>query len=310
MMQKRTSFKVVWDDLKISIRFAISNIGSFLLAMIGVLIVTGLLFILVFGILMIFLVIFAGGLPGLIQFFTDISTSFEVLDFGALGLGLLVLVPLISPLFVAIGALFGMGREIVESEGTSAEGVFTWYRRKFIPLAGGGIILFLITALPPVLGFTITYVIFGLSVPPLVNSILAGLTFVWIIIATGSLSMLFPAIIDGHSAVDATMLSIRLSWKYFDRVFSVWLGILSMILLVFIPIVAFPFATFNDPSGLASSGMWVAVYAVPAVFIVALVFIPAAAIALSRVYLILTATENHTQTDKDDTPGLSFVGGF
>jgi hypothetical protein len=227
-----------------------------------------------------------------------------------MGLGMLFLVPLLSPMFVAIGALFGMGREIVESEGTSVEGVFTWYRRKFVPLAGGGIILFLLTILPPALSFAFVYELMGLNPPLSILSILAVFTFLWIILVTGSLSMMFPAIIDGKGAIDATIQSIRMSWKYFDRVFGVWLGILTLIFLFFAPLVAIPPAFWGTADAMSPVGIIAAVYALPVMIIVVLVFIPAAAIALSRVYLILTGFEFDSESPKEDGPGLSFVGGI
>jgi hypothetical protein len=309
-MKNVTSFGVIWEDLKISLRFAIKNIASFFLAMIGVLIVSGILLGLVFGLLFLGFFFFAGGWTGLVQFFTDLGMTFETFNFGAMGLGMLVLLPLLSPLFVAIGALFGMGREIIESEGTTVEGVFTWYRRKFIPLAGGGILLFAITVLPPALAFAITFEIMGLNAPLSVLSILSVFTFIWIMLATGSLSMMFPAIIDGHGAIEATLKSIRMSWKYFDRVFAVWIGILILIFAIFVPLIVIPFAFLAGPVALATGGPLLAIYAIPAMIAVVLVLIPAAAIALSRVYLILTGTEIESESQEEDGPGLSFVGGI
>jgi hypothetical protein len=309
-LNKTTSFGVIWEDLKVSFRFAVKNIASFFLAMIGVVIVSGILLVLVFGFLFLGLFLATGGISGLIQYFTDLSLSFETFNVGTMGLGMLLLVPLLSPVFVAIGALFGMGREIVESEGTSVEGVFTWYRRKFIPLAGGGIILFLLTILPPAISFAFAYELMGFNPPVSILSILAVFTFIWIILVTGSLSMMFPAIIDGEGAIDATIKSIRMSWKYFDRVFGVWLGILTIIFAFFLPLIAIPTSFWGTPDAISLGGIIAAVYALPVMIIVVLVFIPAAAIALSRVYLILTGFEFDSESPKEDGPGLSFVGGI
>ena len=309
-MSQTTSFGVIWEDIKISLRFALKNIASFFLAMIGVIIVSGILLALVFGFLFLALFIGTGGISGLIQYFTELSLSFENFNVGTMGLGMLFLVPLLSPVFVAIGALFGMGREIVESEGTSVEGVFTWYRRKFVPLAGGGIILFLLTILPPALSFAFVYELMGLNPPLSIISILAVFTFLWIILVTGSLSMMFPAIIDGKGAIDATIQSIRMSWKYFDRVFGVWLGILTLIFVFFVPLIAIPATFWGTAEVMSPVGIIAAVYALPVMIIVVLVFIPAAAIALSRVYLILTGFEFDSESPKEDGPGLSFVGGI
>ncbi|MHA2433959.1 MAG: hypothetical protein ACXADO_12075, partial [Candidatus Thorarchaeota archaeon] len=131
------------EDLKVSFRFAFKNVISIFLAMLGVLLVTAviLLFMIIFVASPLFFTI---GLEAMIDFFVSWVEPFPPVDAAAfLGLLLFLVLPILAPLFVAFGALFGMAREIVESEGTTAEGVFVWYQRKFFSLAAGGIILFI-----------------------------------------------------------------------------------------------------------------------------------------------------------------------
>ena len=219
-----------------------------------------------------------------------------------MGLGMLALLPLLSPLFVAIGVLFGMGREIVESEGANAEGVFTWYRRKFFPLAAGGIIIFLVTLVPLFIGVTF-YVYIG-EFSQLIQTILVILGVLWIALTSGALTMFLPAIIDGHSVLQALKISVKMSYRYFDRIFSVWLIFVGILILPFTPLLLMsPFVTTMPLVFIPAATVMV----LWLIFDV-LVVVPAVIISLSRVYLILSAVES-TPSD-DEHPGISFVGGI
>jgi hypothetical protein len=123
---KNASIQIILEDLKISFKFAVKNIISYILAIFGVLIISGILLVLVAAVVFTSMFFAIGGFEGLVAFFTSMAENFET-GFTNIFVGaILIILPLIAPFFVAIGALFGMGREIVESEGTTAEGVFTW----------------------------------------------------------------------------------------------------------------------------------------------------------------------------------------
>jgi hypothetical protein len=285
---KESSFGVLKDDLGISFRFASRNIISFVLGMLGVLVVASFLMIVLA--IIIFVPVVLGlisgfGMEGMIQFFTSFATTWSTPQ-GALMFGALMLLAMfiLGPFFVAFGALFGMAREIVESEGTTAGGVFAWYRKKFFSLAGGGIILFLVVAGPVILSI--------IWVPGFVTGSLAGLTFallmaalvLWVVVSAGMLSLLFPGIIDGLSALGAAKQSLRLSRRYFDRVFGTWLSFVGIIsLTAILPLIG--------------------------LLILCFLVIPAMAIALSRVYLILTDNVQETETVSPENPDFRLVGG-
>ncbi|MGY5852214.1 MAG: hypothetical protein RTU92_01450 [Candidatus Thorarchaeota archaeon] len=306
-MEKRSDLKTLVDDVTVGIKYAAKNIFTFLLGLIGILLVTAV-FIVLFMIVFIFgLMLFMGGPAGMIAFFMSLETLFlgpEAVT--TIGFFLLILLPFLSPLFVAIGVLFGMGREIVESEGANAEGVFTWYRRKFVPLAIGGIIVFLVVVGPIFLGVMILFYTGGVT-SNITNAFLATITTLWVIIASGSLTMLFPSIIDGQSAFEALKTTLRMSHTYFDRVFSVWLGYIGILILPFVPaIFLFPVLL----PGSVFSGISIAFMALMGIWALVdiLIIVPAISISLSRVYLILSAIEP-TETE-DEHPGISFVGGI
>lgn len=288
---KGSGFGVLKDDLSISFRFAARNIISFVLGMLGVLVVAVVLVALIA--IVVFVPIVLGliqglGMEGMVQFFTSFATTWNTPQ-GAAMFGSLMLLAMIviGPFLVAFGALFGMAREIVESEGTTAGGVFAWYRKKFFSLAGGGIILFVVTMGPiiPLIIWVPGFVTGSLVGP--VSAILIAALVLWVIISAGMLSLLFPGIIDGLSAAGAAKQSIRLSWRYFDRVFGTWLSFVGIIMLTSIPSIIMPLI------GL----------------VVVFLIIPAMAIALSRLYLILTDNVGETEAAPSNSPDFRLVGG-
>ena len=314
---KNASFQTLLEDLKISFRFALRNVISYVLAIIGVFIVAGLLLIIVAAIVFIPL-LFAMGFENMVVWFG----TFNILgtaEVATLALGIfLVALPFVTPFFVAAGALFGMSREIVESEGTTAEGVFQWFKRKFFPLAGGGLVMFVVIAGPVFLVSFGAVALFGDQVLSIafissgtgstLSPILTGLGVIWFVLSTGFLTMLFPAIIDGYSVVEATKKSFRMSIDYFDRVFGIWISFILIIIALIAPILL---ALFAFPLSFGLGIVAVAIYAVPMGIFFAFVALPALSIGLTRVYMILTADDEDLipQTEESDS-GPGFVGGL
>jgi hypothetical protein len=313
---KNASFQTILDDLKISIRFATKNVISYVLAIFGVFIVTFILIALVAA--LVFIPIFL--IPGGFETFIVWTESFNSLDAASgftLAIGIfLIALPFVAPFFVATGALFGMSREIVESEGTSAEGVFTWYRKKFFSLAGGGIMLFLFILGPVLLVIAGGVALFGEQILNLafigggsMNPLLSALAVIWIVLSTGLMTMLFPAIIDGHSVIAATKISLSMSIKYFDRVFGAWLSYILLIVALVSPMIvmATPFVMENFVPAMIPLG----IYGVIMILFLAFILLPALSIGLTRVYMILSADdEDLVLVEEEDEGGPSFIGGL
>jgi hypothetical protein len=314
---KNASFQTILDDLKISIRFALKNVITYVLAIIGVAIVTFLLIALVAAFIFVPILLSPAGL----QAFTAWAESLAEWNAAsgvtiATGIFLIAL-PFVAPFFVATGALFGMSREIVESEGTSAEGVFTWYKKKFFSLAGGGIMLFLFILGPIMLVTLISVALFGDQILNLaffgpssaMNPFISALGVIWILLSTGMMTMLFPAIIDGYSVIEATKKSIRMSIQYFDRVFGAWLSYVILLVILVSPL--FIMAIPGLWTGFDVIMILISIYAVIMGLFVALVFLPGMSIGLTRVYMILTADdEDFTPSEDKDESGPSFIGGL
>lgn len=312
---KNASFQTLLDDVKISIRFAYKNAISYILALLGVMIIS--IILLVFVAILIFVPLFfaMNGLEGLTLFFESFDPiSGSGMTNIAVGI-MLFAIPLMAPFFVAIGALFGLGREIVESEGTSAEGVFIWYKKKFFSLAGGGIVLFLFVLGPLLVGlfvgtaiygeFFLNYVLFSSSSISNFGPILSILLLIWFALSLGFLTMMFPAIIDGYSVIEAVKKSVRMSITYFDRVFGVWVSFLVLLGLLVLPLMVIPYALeFSLPLMIV-----LGIYAIPAILFLIFIYLPAITIALTRVYMILTADDNEVISQNDEA-GPSFIGGL
>ncbi|MFW9964937.1 MAG: hypothetical protein ACFFCX_15310 [Candidatus Sifarchaeia archaeon] len=279
-------------DFKVGFTLAVKNILSFGLAMLGILLVTLLLIVLI-ALFILIPILFTMGIPFLVWFVESIVAGFSATS----GLTLVMLImflvlPLLGPFFIALGALFGMARELVESDGTQAESAFSWYGKRGLSLLGGGMIHFLITLAPLILAFlSISYPTWN---PPTNDEleILIPLIVVWIILVNGMLSLTFPGIIDGLSAVKAAARSVRLACQFPARVLGAWFIIVLMIAFPILPIInelAFlwepliVFQFFEQYSGLV-------------IIILLFVVIPAVSIVLTRIYMILTAKVDATYT--------------
>ncbi|MFO7836893.1 MAG: hypothetical protein R6V83_09570 [Candidatus Thorarchaeota archaeon] len=305
MSMKNTDFKTLLNDLKISLRFAAKNVISFILGMIGVLIVSALLLGVIVAVTFP-VVILSAGMHRIIDFITTLRTVLGYMEGTAImAIIAMIAVSALAPFLVAIGALFGMGREIVESAGTSAEGVFKWYKNKFFSLAGAGMLQFLILVLPVAL-----LVMFPAQAPLPISSagtfaITSTIGTAYFLIAGSILSMTFPAVIDGHGPIEAVKVSVGLSIDYVDRVFSTWLSYLAITVLLFAPIVvSIRGVVWSDSFSPVVAFM--GIYGVVAVILLIFLVIPAAVIGLTRIYLILSGEER--QIPEDEHPDINLVG--
>ncbi|MHA2072659.1 MAG: hypothetical protein ACW985_12855, partial [Candidatus Thorarchaeota archaeon] len=279
-------------DFKVGFTLAVKNILSFGLAMLGILVVT-ILLLLAIVLFILIPVLFTMGLPFLIFLVESIVAGFTTSSGLALVfLIMFLLLPLLGPFFVALGALFGMAREIVESDGTQAESAFSWYGKRGLSLLGGGVLHFIITLAPLIIAFlAISYPTWN---PP-TNAeleIIIPLIVIWIILVNGMLSLTFPGIIDGLSAVRAAARSVRLTCQFPGRVLGAWFIIVLIVGLPLLPI-------FNELAFLWSPllpSVLLEPYRPLAIIALIFIVIPAVSIILTRIYMILTAKVDATYT--------------
>jgi hypothetical protein len=288
MASSKSGLGALAEDISVSFKFAFKNVISFFLGMLGVLIVTLVLVVIMLLIFIATVILLTpGGFFELVEVFVGIIETFANWpSVESLGLVVLIIVPLILPIFVAIGALYGMAREIVESEGTTAEGVFAWYSRRFIPLAGGGVVVFMITIVPLAALYAYGYNTLGGSISGSDEVLLIATGVVWFVVSSGLLTMMFPAIIDGLTVGQAVARSVKMGVKYLDRVFGVWLFFLTLFFALIAPII-WPYQLYSI-FGAYNLGFYPALAGLFLLFIA----IPAMAIAQSRVYLLLGSEED------------------
>jgi hypothetical protein len=307
MSMKNTSLKTLIEDIKASYVFAFKNLISFIIAMIGVAFVTVLL-IAVSGVIVGVVLYIAVGTDALIAFFVSLAPLLSASDPSMIIVVILLLVvPIVAPpLMVSIGALYGMGREIVESDGTSAEGVFIWYKNKFFSLAGGGIVLFLVILAPLFISLLFMSEWLFMTPDPATWGFLSLVPIgymVYVFVTSGLLSMVPPAIIDGYSVAGAIKLSVKLGRQYFDRVFSVWAAFTGIALLLLSPVVIIPLL-FLSAADFVTFGL----YTVGIFLFLFFIHLPALVIGTTRTYMILVGDEGPVEGSADQHD-ISFIGG-
>ncbi|MFX1367989.1 MAG: hypothetical protein ACFFAY_05270 [Promethearchaeota archaeon] len=292
------------EDIKTGLKFAIKNIPSFFLAMIGILLVTAIL------LLAIVIVLIAGlvytspdgwwAFIGLLEFIAETFGNWP--EPVVVGLAIIILLPLLGPLFVAIGALYGMAREIVESEGTTAEGVFDWYSRRFFSLAGAGFAQFIVIFCPIWSMWIVGYRLLDGVIIGSDADLLIGLSVLWGLLAVGALSMTFPAVIDGNSALLSIGISMSMAKNHFGRIYVVWVSYFLMILGLLAPLLWPRYYIHLDPIP----------YPVVATLLIVFVVIPAMAISQSRIYLLFSGEDDQVLIDEShsDLPDTTLSGGM
>ena len=279
----QSEFRNIFETWKVSLTFAYRNYLSFFLAILGVIVITVTVFV---------IIVFVFSLPWLLSVgpLDDLFEIFDVMFGNKEGMELVGVViifgsALLAPFLIAFGALFGMGQEIIESGGTSSEGVLLWYKRKFVKLAAGGIIQFCIIVIPIALIYLGAFQYFqGTDPTPSELATLLTIGYTWIAISGGIFSMMFPSLIDGLSVPSALKRSVNMAGRYFGSVFSVWIVFLSSGTLLLGPfILQAIFDVLFVPEFLFEVGIILA--AIVVVFVVT----PVCVLATSRTYLLLSS---------------------
>ncbi len=285
----------ILKDFEVGFKLAVTNFLSYSLAMLGIILVTFIVLIIILLFIVVPLIIFFG-VPALVSLVHYIEETFtQATQLSLVALIMILVLPILCPFFIALGSLFGMSREVVESDGTNAESAFSWYRKKALSLVGGGTLHFLVTLAPFIVAFI------GIAYPtwnPPTNDqlrIIIPVGILWVFLINGMLSLTFPGIIDGLSAVRAAARSIRLTSQFPGRVLGAWL---IMFLIVGLPI----FSLINEIAFIFPSIIPIGLfepYAGLIILILLFYVIPAFSIVLTRIYMILTARVDATYTHDD-----------
>ncbi|MGY5859927.1 MAG: hypothetical protein RTU63_11210 [Candidatus Thorarchaeota archaeon] len=287
-----TTFNTILDDMKTSLRQAYGSALSFFLANLGMVIVVAILAMAI-AIPVAIVAVFA---------FVPLSEASMIamgewatanpLAIG--GLGILILIPLVSMFLVVSGSIYGMSHQLVTTGETKAETAFSYLKRKFLTFFGTGAILTIIVLLPPIIVWGLTSYAMGFAVTVPVSTILSAFTFVWVFLTAGLTSMVWPAVVSGKGVQEAFKESFSLATKYFDRVFGLLTAIVLLLVATFGPVIiaAFAMASFAIPitmfSPMIPALIGAALWAVLSAFLWLLLFLPMVRIAWVRVYQELT----------------------
>lgn len=290
--QHTTTFGTILDDMRASFKGAWSNMLSYFLANLGLLIVT-LVLIMVIAIPITAVVFFVG-----IDAIAAWGAGLVELSFTnpwAITMGAyLILLPFIAVLFMVLGSIYGMSKEVVETGKTSAESAFSWLRHNFVSFASAGIILSLIVIVPQFLVLATGAYLLGPGVTPLwAGYAMTFFAFVYSYITLGLTSMVLPAVVNGKGVQEAFFESFKLATQRFDRVFGIHTAIILLGLLTFSPFLAFAAVAMVVPSApvLISGALALGGYAIVIGLLWLLVLIPTVFIAYVRVYTDLTGGE-------------------
>lgn len=278
--------------MKSSLKMAYKSTLSYFLANLGMLIVVALLVLLIaIPVAAVAWIALAPFSEASMQALADWAMA-NPLVLG--GIGVLVLIPLVSMFLVVSGSIYGMSYDLVTTGDTRAEAAFSYLRRKFLTFLSTGAVLTIIVVLPPVTVWGLTSYALGYTMPAAVSTLLSIFTFVWVFITAGLTAMVFPAVSSGKGVQDAFKESFSLSTRYFDRIFGTLSAIVLLLAITFGPVVVMglALAPYTIPTMIPWAFIpaiaFVALYTVICVFLWLLVFLPMVRIAWVRVYQELT----------------------
>jgi hypothetical protein len=273
------------ETIRLSVSFTRRYYLSIFLSILGVSVFTVLLFL---------ILLFIGSLPLSVAYgpFDEIFDVFDSIglaidratDVEAVGIVLFVGSALLAPFLIALGALFGMGQEMMESGTVSAEEVLLWYRQKFTSLAAGGIAQFLCIMGPIGLEYILAASYYGDRMPDgTVLTILVAIAVCWFLFSSGALSMVFPSIVDGMTVASSIKHALGLARKNLKAVFSIWITFSSLALIMLGPIIAQEFADIE-----ILVGVWYDFYVLVSVIALAMILLPLYVLSATRTYLIIS----------------------
>ena len=296
-----TTYRTILDDMKTSFKQATGSALSYFLANLGMVIVVSILALLI-------------AIPIAIVAWVALAPISEVTmiamrDWALVnplllgGIGVLVLIPIISLILVVSGSIYGMSYDLVTTGETKAEAAFSYLKRKFLTFMGTGAILTIVILLPPALVWGLTSYAMGYTITAAISTLLTIFTFVWVFITYGLTSMVFPAVVSGKGVQAAFKESYSLATRYFDRIFGVLTAIVLLIAATFGPVIIAGLAlpAFSQPVipmtfALFPALVGVMLWTVVSVFLWLFIFLPMVRITWVRVYQELTGGTIALQT--------------
>lgn len=285
------------DDMKISFGYARKNMLSFLLAMFGMVILVGIIFLIVISPLLVMAWLanptdpeaFGLAIASYFQGLTGFMGSNPLVGLFAGGaIGLLFLIPIFAVGTWMFGGIYGMSNEIILTGGTHAESAFGYLRKNLKSYLGAGVLWSLVLFVPIwLVGLGATALTGFSSLPAGWGLPMAIVSFLYFYILGGFLMLHLPASTNGLSALDSLKASFRLTKENLGRVFGVWTIIVALIVIFFLPIAVY--AVYFMTPGVIDLGFSITIaWAAIGFFVLILFILPAMFLAFTRIYLSVT----------------------
>ena len=289
-MMMQAQLELVVEDLRCGLKLAKSNVASFFLATLGMMLVV----VVIVAVAFLPAVVLAGLVspPFWLRAGTNamewIMTNPGLITAG----GLAVAVPIITLLLTALGSVFGMGKEAVENGSTHAESAFSWFKNRFLSLAGAAFVIAVVVFVPQALVWAAVALVSGVPIEGVTSATLTIFSYVWTFFTGGLFLMVFPGIVNGKGVQEAVVDSVRLAREQFDRVFGLWTGLVVVWMISIMP--GMIIGTIAVPThSIATLAVWgiVGLWNVLAVAAWFFLLYPAAIISVVRVYNAVTGKE-------------------
>lgn len=284
-----------YDDLKSGLSMAKSKVLTFFLAIIGIVVILGLVFAVItvpIG-LAVWLIDPSGDF--ITQWVNTMVAWTLPLSSGNMAIilsvsFLVVIIPMTALGIWVLGALFGIAKEYIDTNDTRVEHAFSWLRKKFGPLIVAGILLAIIIGLPAMfVGYIISWAYGFGTLPWVVQWIEGVIGFIYFFIMLGLFSLVCPAVVDNVGAVDSLKHSLKMVRANLGRVFG-FLFLIVVICFIFVgpiavysTILVYQGIIITDPMTdvvFAALTAWTVIGA----FLVLLFVIPALVFGLTRIY--------------------------
>jgi hypothetical protein len=148
----------------------------------------------------------------------------------------LVAVPIFALAEWVLGAVYGMSKDIVTTGESSAEGAFSWFRKKAGSfLATGAIVAIIVFGPIAITAYLISWY-FGFTVPYTLTWPLLIIMIFYVYLFLGVLRMYIPAVADDVGVIVGLKKSVGLVRSNFGRIFGPWTVYFILLGVWFLPI--------------------------------------------------------------------------
>ncbi|UCE10667.1 MAG: hypothetical protein JSW61_01685 [Candidatus Thorarchaeota archaeon] len=195
-----------------------------------------------------------------------------------------VLLPIVLVYIWTFGAMYGVSKEIVDSNAVRVTSFIHWFRSHILGLLGTGVLLALIAIGPP-LSIAAGLSMQGVTAIPFPADWVFGLlSFAWFFIVICFSSMQVPALMDGLGVFAALRESANLVRANLSRVFSVHLLYFLVLVLLFGPLPIYSVITNSFDAASDAVAAAILSWSAFGLFILGFALLPSLYITMTTIY--------------------------